>query len=136
MLADAILVAHAAFVVFVAGGLIATWIGVALGLRFARNPWFRGLHLAAIAFVVVESLLGYMCPLTIWEDALRGNAGGEGFIQRWIHAWLFWNWPAWVFTAIYAFAGAWSRGRGGASRRGARTAARSPAPCSPPARGR
>jgi polyferredoxin len=101
MLADAILVVHAAFVVFVVGGLIATWIGVALGLRFARNRWFRGLHLAAIAFVAIESLLGYACPLTIWEDALRGNAGDKGFVARWVHAWMYWDWPAWVFTAIY-----------------------------------
>ena len=100
-LADAILVAHAAFVVFVVAALPAIWIGAALGKRFAFNPWLRGAHLAAIAFVVAEAALGFMCPLTIWEDALRGTASDEGFIQRWIHAWLFWSWPAWVFTAIY-----------------------------------
>ena len=105
-LADAILVVHAAFVLFVVGGLLATWIGLALGLDFARNRWFRGLHLAAIAFVVLEALAGIMCPLTVWEDALRGDFSGRGFIQRWIHAWLFWNWPAWVFTAIYVAFGA------------------------------
>jgi polyferredoxin len=71
--ADAILVVHAAFVVFVVGGLPAIWIGVTLGRPFAFNPWFRGLHLAAIAFVVAETLLGYMCPLTVWEDALRAR---------------------------------------------------------------
>ena len=101
-LADAILVVHAAFVLFVVGGLVATWIGLALGLPFARNPWFRNLHLAAIAFVVLESLLGMMCPLTVWEYQLRGEQSGAGFIQRWVHALLFWSWPAWVFTAIYA----------------------------------
>jgi len=109
--ADAILVVHAAFVLFVVGGLVATWIGLALGLPFARNPWFRGAHLAAIGFVVVETLLGYICPLTIWEDALRGEVSEKGFIQRWIHAWLYWNWPPWVFNAIYvAFGGlvAWT----------------------------
>jgi len=58
-------------------------------------PGFRGAHLAAIAFVVAETLLGFMCPLTIWEDALRGDVSEAGFIQRWIHAWLFFNWPAW-----------------------------------------
>jgi hypothetical protein len=100
-LADAILVAHAAFVLFVVGGLVATWIGLALGLAFARNPWFRYLHLAAIAFVVLESLLGTMCPLTVWEYQLRGEQSEAGFIQRWVHALLFWSWPAWVFTAIY-----------------------------------
>ena len=106
VLADIVLVVHAAFVIFVVGGLVATWVGLALGLRFARNPWFRGIHLAAIAFVVCEAIFGYMCPLTIWEDALRGEVSGKGFIQRWIHAWLYWDWPAWVFTTIYVAFGA------------------------------
>lgn len=125
MLADAILVVHAAFVLFVVGGLLATWIGLALGRPFARNPWFRNLHLAAIAFVVAEALLGIACPLTAWEDALRGSATEAGFIQRWVHAWLFWHWPAWVFTAIYAGFGAlvawtwwrWPPSRGRVTRR-------------------
>jgi len=105
-LADAILVVHAAFVLFVVGGLAATWIGLALGRAFARNPWFRGLHLAAIAVVVLEAILGMVCPLTAWEDALRGEARGDGFIERWVHAVMFWSWPPWVFTTIYVAFGA------------------------------
>jgi hypothetical protein len=105
-LADAILVVHAAFVLFVVGGLLAIWIGLALGLAFARNRWLRGLHLAAIAFVVAESLAGYACPLTLWEDALRGQSRGDGFIERWIHAWMFFSAPAWMFAAAYATFGA------------------------------
>ena len=106
MLADLVLLLHAAFVLFVVGGLVATWAGAVLGLEWARNPWFRGLHLAAIAFVVVQSLLGYACPLTIWEDALRATATEEGFIQRWVRALLYWSAPQWVFTAVYAAFGA------------------------------
>lgn len=105
-LADAILVVHAAFVLFVVLGLPATWIGIALGKPYAFNPWFRNLHLAAIGFVVVETLLGYMCPLTAWENSLRGDPTDHGFIQRWIHAWLFWRAPAWVFAAAYVAFGA------------------------------
>lgn len=113
-LADAILVVHALFVIFVVGGLGAIWLGLALGKPFARNRWFRGTHLAAIAFVVAESILGYMCPLTIWEDALRGASSEKGFIARAIQAWMYWDWPAWVFNALYiAFgclvAGTWWR---------------------------
>jgi polyferredoxin len=104
--ADAILVLHAAFVLFVVGGLPAIWIGIALDRRYAFDPWFRGLHLAAIAFVVGESLLGYLCPLTAWEDALRGARTDQGFIERWVHAWLYWRAPAWVFTAAYVAFGA------------------------------
>lgn len=106
VLADAILAVHAAFVLFVVGGLAATWAGIAAGARFAFNPWFRGLHLAAIGFVVLEALAGVMCPLTVWEHALRGTPTDQGFIQRWVHAWLYWHWPAWVFTALYVAFGA------------------------------
>lgn len=105
-LADAILVVHAAFVVFVVAGLLATWAGLARGARFARSPWLRGAHLAAIAFVVAESLLGYACPLTIWENALRSAPGGRGFIERAIHGWLYWDAPPWAFTVVYCAFGA------------------------------
>jgi hypothetical protein len=106
MLADFVLLLHAAFVLFVVGGLAATWIGAALGKAWAANPWFRGLHLAAIVFVAAQSALGYDCPLTIWEDALRGARSGEGFIERWVRAALFWSAPRWAFTAVYlGFAG-------------------------------
>ena len=101
LLADTILVVHAAFVLFVVAGFAVILAGIALKLRFAFNPWFRGAHLAAIVFVAIESLLGFLCPLTIWEDALRGNQAGPGFIQRWVHAWLFWDVPASFFTPIY-----------------------------------
>jgi len=104
--ADAILVVHAVFVLFVVGGLFAIWVGIALGKPFARNRWFRGLHLAAIAFVVIETLAGYMCPLTLWEDTLRGEAADRAFIARFIHAWLYWDWPSWVFNTIYVSFGA------------------------------
>ena len=105
-LADVILVVHALFVVFVVGGLAAIWIGIALDARFAYNVWFRGAHLGAIAFVVAESIAGFLCPLTLWEDALRGTASEAGFLQRWIHAWLFWDLPGWVFTPAYIAFGA------------------------------
>ncbi len=100
-MAHAVLILHACFVLFVVGGLLATWAGALRGRPWARNPWFRGLHLAAIAFVAIQSLLGYTCPLTIWEDALRGVATQEDWIERWVRAILYWNLPRWAFTAMY-----------------------------------
>ena len=102
MLADLVLLAHAAFVIFVVTGLLATWLGLAFGRPFARNPWFRGAHLVAILFVVAESALGYECPLTVWENTLRGTPDGPGFIARFVHAWLFWDLPPWVFIAAFS----------------------------------
>ena len=102
VLADLILVFHFLIVLFIVGGLILVWIGAPAGWSWVRNRWFRYLHLAAIAFVAAEALAGIACPLTLWEDALRGGARPESFVGRWVRTLLFYNAPEWVFTAIYA----------------------------------
>jgi hypothetical protein len=99
--ADALLVLHFAIVVFVVGGLILTWIGAALGWRWVRNPWFRYLHLGAIGLVALEAVIGMTCPLTEWEDALRGGARPESFIGRWVQRLLYYRAPDWIFTTLY-----------------------------------
>ncbi|MCX7962388.1 MAG: DUF2784 domain-containing protein [Burkholderiales bacterium] len=101
MLADALLVVHFAIAAFIAAGLPLVWIGAAAGWRWVRNPWFRYLHLGAIAFVAAESVAGYACPLTVWEDLLRGGARPESFVGRWVYRLLYYQAPEWVFTAIY-----------------------------------
>jgi len=101
LLADAILIFHFLFVLFVAGGLPAIWIGVWLKLDFVRNIWFRIIHLAAILFVVGESLFGIVCPLTIWEDNLRQLESDNSFIQRWLHHILFYELPEGLLTTAY-----------------------------------
>lgn len=101
LLADFILITHFVFVLFVTGGLLLIWIGAAAGWRWVRNFWFRVAHLAAICLVALEALFGIMCPLTVWEDALRGSHAETSFMARWIHRVLFYSFPEWVFTAAY-----------------------------------
>jgi hypothetical protein len=86
-LADAVLVVHVLFVLFVVGGLALILAGAGRW-NWIRNRAFRVLHVAAIVFVAVETLLGITCPLTSWEDTLRATAREErSFIGRWL-AWL------------------------------------------------
>jgi len=99
--ADALVVLHFAIVAFIVGGLVLTWIGASLGWRWIRNPWFRYAHLGGIAFVAAEAILGIACPLTVWEDMLRGGGGSESFVGRWVRWALYYRAPEWVFTAIY-----------------------------------
>jgi len=111
-LADLILIVHFAFVSFVVGGLALTWIGAIAGWQWVRNFWFRAAHLAAIVFVAGEALLGIWCPLTIWEDALRGARSDKSFVARWIHRVMFYDFPGWMFTVAYVLfalvvAGTW-----------------------------
>ncbi|HTM62451.1 MAG TPA: DUF2784 domain-containing protein [Burkholderiales bacterium] len=101
MIADAILLVHFLIVLFIVGGLIAVWLGAALGWRWVRNPWLRYAHLGAIVFVAGEALVGMACPLTVWEDALRGGVRPESFIGRWVQELLFYRAPEWVFTTAY-----------------------------------
>jgi hypothetical protein len=79
-LADAVLLLHAAFVVFVAAGGL-------LVLRWPRLAWA---HLPALAWGAWITLSGRICPLTPLENMLR-QAGGQtgypgGFIEHYIHA--------------------------------------------------
>jgi hypothetical protein len=106
LLADALLALHSAIAAFIVGGLILVWIGAPLGWGWVRNPWFRYLHLAAILFVAGEGLIGMACPLTVWEDLLRGGARADSFVGRWMRQLLYYEAPEWVFTAAYALWGA------------------------------
>jgi hypothetical protein len=65
------------------------------------NPWFRYVHLGAIAFVALEAIVGVACPLTVWEDLLRGGERAESFVGRWVRYFLYYRAPEWVFTALY-----------------------------------
>ncbi|HET7159517.1 MAG TPA: DUF2784 domain-containing protein [Burkholderiales bacterium] len=100
--ADVVLVLHFAFVLFVVGGLVAIWCGAALRWQWVRDRRFRLAHLAAILFVTAEALAGIACPLTVWEDALRGTSTDTSFIARWVHSVMFYQLPEWMFTLAYA----------------------------------
>ena len=77
-LADAILVLHLAFIVFVIGG---GW----LVFRSRRVAW---LHVPAVVWAVLLELCGWICPLTPLENDLRSRAGAtpyrEGFIEHYL----------------------------------------------------
>ena len=105
LLADIVLVVHFAFVLFVVGGLALTWIGAAAAWPWVRDFWFRAAHLAAIAFVAGEALLGIWCPLTLWEARLRGGAAEKSFIAEWVHRVLYYDLPEWMFTVAYVLFG-------------------------------
>lgn len=108
-LADAILVIHFAFVVFVVFGFILILAGLLARWSWIHNRLFRIAHLAAIGIVVLQAWLGQLCPLTIWENALRRRAGqadySETFVEHWLHKILFYQAEPWVFTAIYTVFG-------------------------------
>jgi hypothetical protein len=68
MLAETTMIAHFAFVAYVAVGGFVAW-------RWLRTWW---LHLAAIGWAVTSVAVGLDCPLTAAEDWFRERAGERG----------------------------------------------------------
>ena len=104
-LADIVVGIHAVYIGFVVFGLLAILLGGAMGWRWVRNPYFRILHLAAIGFVCLESIVGIDCPLTTLENGLRlaggQNGYGADFLGYWLDRLIFYNLPPRVFMIIY-----------------------------------
>jgi hypothetical protein len=69
VLADIVVLVHAAFVAFVVGGAL-------LVFRWPRLAWA---HLPAAAWGALIECSGWTCPLTPLEDALRIRAGQAGY---------------------------------------------------------
>jgi hypothetical protein len=116
LLADALLTLHVGVVVFVVGLLPLVLAGGALGWRWVRHRGLRITHLGLMLFIAAQAWLGRLCPLTVWEQALRQTAGQgayrESFIEHWLSRLLYWDLPWWVFVAAYTgfagmVAGAW-----------------------------
>ena len=106
LLANGVLAVHAGIVFFIVAGLVLILAGGRYRWRWVRNFWFRVVHLSAIVYVVAESWLGIVCPLTDLEQRLRERAGQpvhEGdFIAFWLNKLLFYQAEPWVFIAAYS----------------------------------
>ncbi|MDH3455628.1 MAG: DUF2784 domain-containing protein [Gemmatimonadota bacterium] len=76
--ADALVVSHLAFIVFVIVGGFLAW----------RWRWLAWVHVPCALWGAIVELMGWICPLTPWEVALRrqaGQAGYEsGFVEHYI----------------------------------------------------
>lgn len=69
LFADLVVVAHVAFVLFVAVG----------GLLVVKWPRLAWVHAPAAAWGAAVELAGWVCPLTPLEQLLRGRAGDAGY---------------------------------------------------------
>lgn len=77
-LADLIVVIHAAFVAFAVLG----------GFLVLRWRWIAWLHVPAFVWATLIEFVGWICPLTPLENALRERAGiaayTGGFVQHYL----------------------------------------------------
>lgn len=89
--ADAVLILHMSFILFVMlGGLLVAW-----------KRYLLILHLPAVAWGVFVELTGRLCPLTHWENHLRGLAGGAGYETSFVEQYLLpVIYPSWLSVPV------------------------------------
>jgi hypothetical protein len=96
---------HSLVVAFVIFGFVFIVIGKVRKWRWSRKFWFRLVHLMAMSIVTIQSWVGVICPLTVWENKLRSLAGEEAyrgsFIQYWLRELIFFEAAPWVFVLVY-----------------------------------
>ena len=106
LLADLILLLHASVVGFVVLGEALFLAGGWRAWSWVRHLPLRLTHLALMVFIAVQTGLGQLCPLTLWEQALRRRAGQgaytESFIEHWLSRLIFFDAPWWVFVTAYS----------------------------------
>ena len=78
LLADAVIVAHALFIVFAV-------LGCALAFRWARAPL---VHLPALAWAAYIELSHGICPLTTLENLFHHEAGAAGYSTSFVQHYL------------------------------------------------
>jgi hypothetical protein len=78
LLADAVMLVHFGFLVFIALGGFLAW-------RFA---FVLVVHVVAVAWGALTVLAGLACPLTGWEDRLRRLTGEQGLPRGFIDTYL------------------------------------------------
>lgn len=68
-LADAVVLVHALFIVFVVCGGFLVW----------RRRWVAAVHVPCAVWGILVEYQGWICPLTPLENALRARAGAHGY---------------------------------------------------------
>ena len=76
--ADAVLVLHLAFILFVVGGAL-------LVLRYSTLVW---VHIPAAIWGAWAELGNRICPLTVLENELRQRAGLSGYSESFVEHYL------------------------------------------------
>ena len=77
MLADLIVVFHAAYVSFVVFGLVAILLGVVFRWSWVRNLWFRAIHLTVIGIVVARGARRDPLPADRLGSSSSGRSAGQ-----------------------------------------------------------
>jgi hypothetical protein len=94
-LADLVLLAHLAYLVFLPTGGFLAW----------RWPRVLPLHVVAVLVALVSITIGFDCPLTSWEQSFRRHGGQraytDGFVDHYLTGHIYPHGYAWLVQVLF-----------------------------------
>ncbi|MDX9800210.1 MAG: DUF2784 domain-containing protein [Spirochaetia bacterium] len=107
--ADFILIIHSLIVLFIIGGFLFISAGIIMKKRFVSRFCFRFIHLLAIFYIIAETWIGKLCPLTDLESFFREKSGMESysgtFVSHWLGKLIYYDFDLAVFQSAYTIFG-------------------------------
>mgnify|MGYP001973931191 CR=1 FL=1 len=101
LMADLILIIHFLIVVFIISLFALIPYGYHKKWTWVSLKKIRYTHLLLITFITIESILGFICPLTVLENNLRGIITNQTFISKYLSKIIFYNFSSSVFLSLY-----------------------------------
>ena len=69
--------------------------------EWVKNKYYRLIHIVLMGIIFIETILGFMCPLTVLENFLRNNIEINNKITQIIHQIMYWDLPSYQFIILY-----------------------------------
>ena len=109
LLADIVLIVHFILIIFITFNFFLIPVGYVKNWKWTKSLKIRVIHLFLVAFVMAETILGLLCPLTIIENNLRLNFHNEqSFVAYWLSKIIFWEINNIIFILIYLVTFLWT----------------------------
>ena len=101
LFSEIILLLHLLIFLFITFSFILIPIGYFQKWEWVKNKYYRSIHLILMGIVSIETILGFMCPLTILENYFRDDIKVDNKLTEIAHQILYWDLPNYQFIILY-----------------------------------
>ena len=98
---EIVLLLHFSIFLFMVFSFILIPFGYFQKWEWVKNIYFRSIHLILMGIISIETILGFMCPLTILENFLRADKKIDNIFSKIIHQIMYWDFTNYQFIILY-----------------------------------
>ena len=101
LLYEIVLLFHFCIFLFITLSFLLIPIGYYQKWEWVKNRYYRLIHLILMGIIFIETILGFICPLTTLENFLRNDIEINNKITQIIHQIMYWDLPTYQFITLY-----------------------------------